>query len=84
MLSGPATGRRPGVQFLVWVLAASVLHTWLYERTGGSVLLVTLLHGALNTAASLLLPLYPAWSGGGAAPLPPATEPIPARRSSRA
>jgi NADH dehydrogenase len=58
LLSGPSTDQRPVVQFLVWVLAASVLHTWLYERTGGSVLLVTLFHGALNTASSLLLPLF--------------------------
>jgi membrane protease YdiL (CAAX protease family) len=58
MLSGPSTDQRPLVQFFVWVLAASVLHTWLYERTGGSVLLVTLFHGALNTAASLLMPLF--------------------------
>jgi membrane protease YdiL (CAAX protease family) len=58
MLSGPATDQRPLAQFFIWVLTASVLHTWMYERTGGSVLLVTLFHGALNTAASLLMPLF--------------------------
>lgn len=34
--------------FFVGVLATSVLMTWLYRRTGGSVLLTTLLHGAAN------------------------------------
>lgn len=34
--------------FLVGVLATSVLMTWLYRRTGGSVLLTTLFHGAIN------------------------------------
>lgn len=58
LLSGPSTDQRPVLQFLLWVLAASVLHTWMYERTGGSVLLVTLFHGVLNTAASLLMPLF--------------------------
>lgn len=63
MLSGPVTGQRPVAQFVIWVFAASVLFTWMYERTGGSVLLVTLFHAGLNTAASLLMPLF----GGGAA-----------------
>jgi membrane protease YdiL (CAAX protease family) len=34
--------------FLLYVLAASVLMTWLYRSTGGSVLLPWLLHGAVN------------------------------------
>jgi uncharacterized protein len=57
-LSGAVTDQRPVLQFVIWVFGASVLHTWMYERTGGSVLLVTLFHGALNTASSLLLPLF--------------------------
>jgi membrane protease YdiL (CAAX protease family) len=40
--------------FLVGVLAASVLMTWLYRSTGGSVLLTTLFHGAVNVWPSLV------------------------------
>jgi membrane protease YdiL (CAAX protease family) len=58
MLSGPVTDQRPPLLFLLWTAALSVLHTWLWLRTGRSVLLVMLFHGAINTAASVLLPLF--------------------------
>ncbi|HWM02356.1 MAG TPA: type II CAAX endopeptidase family protein [Actinophytocola sp.] len=57
-LAGPATAQRPVLQFLLWMLALSVLHTWLYERTGSSVLITTIFHGGINAASSLLLPLF--------------------------
>jgi hypothetical protein len=55
-LSGPVTGQRPVVLFLLWTAAASVPHTWLWLRTGHSVLVVTPFHGAINTASALLCP----------------------------
>lgn len=45
------TGPRPLaalVPFLVLVTLLSILYTWLYNRSGGSVLLVVLLHAAFN------------------------------------
>jgi len=45
-------------------LAMAVLFTWLYNGTGGSLLLATLLHAGLNTAY-VFLPVAPA-AGGGA------------------
>jgi uncharacterized protein len=40
--------------FFVYVLAASVLMTWLYRSTGGSVLIPWLFHGAVNAWPGLL------------------------------
>lgn len=40
--------------FFVGVLATSVLMTWLYRGTGGSVLLTTLFHGAANAWPGLV------------------------------
>lgn len=47
------------MQFVLWALGLAVVLTWLYERTGGSILLVTLFHGMVDTAASVLFPLIP-------------------------
>ena len=58
MLSGPATAQRPVLSFLLWVVMASVLHTWLWLRTEHSVLVVMLFHGAIDTSAALLLPQF--------------------------
>ena len=55
--------------FVLLVVATSVVMTWLYVNTNGSLLLATLLHWAVNhTAEFLNLPLPPAgspmeWSG---------------------
>jgi uncharacterized protein len=42
-------------------LGASVIYTWLYNSTGGNVLLPMLLHGALNAGLNLLPDLASAW-----------------------
>jgi uncharacterized protein len=55
LLSDP-TGQRPPLQFFVWVLAQSVVYTWVYNGTRGSVLLVILMHGSSNTIARFLFP----------------------------
>lgn len=51
------TGIRPPasmVPFFAMVILLSILFTWLYNRTGGSVLLVVLLHAAVNNYAVLV------------------------------
>ena len=40
----------PIAPFMVWMVALGVVFTWLYNRTGGSLLPVALLHGAINSA----------------------------------
>jgi membrane protease YdiL (CAAX protease family) len=40
--------------FLLSVLATSIVMTWVYRSTGGSVLLTTLLHGAANVWPDLV------------------------------
>jgi len=57
-LAGPATGQRPPLLFLLWVVPLSVLHTWLYLRARCSVAVVIVFHGMIDTAASLLFPLF--------------------------
>jgi uncharacterized protein len=60
--------RVPAAWFVLQILGQSVLLTWLYERTRGSVLLPALLHAAANTSVGLL-PVLPLDSGGSARPL---------------
>jgi membrane protease YdiL (CAAX protease family) len=36
--------------FILWVMAVSVLFTWVYNSTGGSLFAVVVLHGAIHTA----------------------------------
>jgi membrane protease YdiL (CAAX protease family) len=45
----------PITAFLLLTMAYSVLFTWIYLHTGGSVLLATLFHGAINLSQGLLL-----------------------------
>src|SRR5688500_14452815 len=45
----------PITAFLLFTVAYSVLFTWIYLHTGGSVLLATLFHGAINFSPGLLL-----------------------------
>ena len=51
--------------FIGWTVGLSVLFTWLFNQTGGSVIVVILFHAAVNLAA--FLPT--AVGSGGAAPL---------------
>ena len=57
LVSDP-TDQRPPLPFFVWVIALSVILAWLYNSTGGSVLIVALSHSAANTAGAFLLPAF--------------------------
>lgn len=46
-------GEKPFVLYLPMVVAISVLYTWLYNNTRGSVLLAMLLHASVNTSGAL-------------------------------
>lgn len=46
-------GEKPFVLYLPMVVALSVLYTWLYNNTRGSVLLAMLLHASVNTSGAL-------------------------------
>ncbi len=56
LLSDP-TGQRPLLQFFVLVVAQSVVFTWVYNGTRGSVLLVILMHGTFNSFGKFLAPV---------------------------
>lgn len=58
-----ASGERSFVWFGIAHMALSVLYTWLYNNTRGSLLLVTLFHASGNTAA-MFLPVSFAAAGG--------------------
>jgi uncharacterized protein len=53
MISDP-TGQRPPLQYLLSIVAYSVIYTWTYNNTKASVFLVTLMHGVTNTIAAFL------------------------------
>jgi membrane protease YdiL (CAAX protease family) len=59
LISDP--GQRPPLQFFVWILAQSVILAWLYNSTNGSLPIVIICHGAVNTAGRFMLPEF---SGG--------------------
>jgi membrane protease YdiL (CAAX protease family) len=45
-----------GASYALWLvgtLASAVIYTWVYNRTGGSILIAALLHGAINGASGL-------------------------------
>jgi membrane protease YdiL (CAAX protease family) len=48
--------------YLVDTTAKAVVFTWVFNSTGGSLLMVTLLHASLNTSA-VFLPILPAAAG---------------------
>jgi membrane protease YdiL (CAAX protease family) len=54
-LISDATRQRPPLQFLVWALALSVIFTWLYNSTNGSLPIVIICHAAIDTAGRYLL-----------------------------
>jgi membrane protease YdiL (CAAX protease family) len=50
----------PFIAFLLFTTGASVLFTWLHLRTGGSLLIATLFHGAINSFGFVNSALDPA------------------------
>jgi uncharacterized protein len=50
--------------FITWAVSISILFTWIFNNTKGSVLLVILAHGSINTAATAVFVLFPAAAGG--------------------
>jgi membrane protease YdiL (CAAX protease family) len=61
MVAGSSQAGDPVYYYALAVIALSVVFTWLYNETGGSVLLTMVLHGSVNTSGVLYL------VGGGAA-----------------
>jgi membrane protease YdiL (CAAX protease family) len=57
LISDP-TGQRPPVQFLLWALALSVIFSWLYNSTNGSLPIVIICHAAIDTAGRFMLPEF--------------------------
>jgi uncharacterized protein len=55
LISDP-TGQRPPLQFVVGILAQSVILAWLYNSTNASLPIVIIFHAAINTAARYTLP----------------------------
>ena len=62
-LAGSTQGAIPVGPYVVATVAMAVLFTWLYNHTGGSLLLVTLLHASVQ-ASNVLLPVLPTATGG--------------------
>ena len=52
----------PFAVFLLWAVLASILMTWVYNHTGGSILSAVLFHSAANATFNYL-PLLPEWTG---------------------
>jgi membrane protease YdiL (CAAX protease family) len=52
------TGQRPVVQYFMLLTAQSVLFTWLFNNTRGSVFLAILLHTMFNTAGAFFFKMY--------------------------
>jgi uncharacterized protein len=57
LISDP-TGQRLPLQFVMWILAQSVILAWLYNSTNGSLPIVIICHAAINTAGRFVLPEF--------------------------
>ncbi len=51
------------VAFVILVIAYTVIFTWIFNNTRGSILMAILLHASINTAPSMLLLLFPSFKG---------------------
>jgi membrane protease YdiL (CAAX protease family) len=58
LLVSDSTGQRPPVQFVVGLGAMSLLFTWVYLHTRGSLLIATLMHAMINTMAAFVFPSF--------------------------
>jgi membrane protease YdiL (CAAX protease family) len=60
----PAHGMMSDLPVLPWtaaVLTEAIVFTWIFRNTGGSVLLVVLFHGMVNSSMLLFNAIEPAW-----------------------
>jgi membrane protease YdiL (CAAX protease family) len=57
LLTNDSGGQRVPLPYFVAVMGMSIVFTWLYRGTKGSVLLVILMHGAVNTFFSFFAPI---------------------------
>jgi len=48
------------VLFVIWAVSITITFTWVFNNTKGSVLLVILAHGSINSAAAAVFGLFPA------------------------
>ncbi|WP_157972762.1 CPBP family intramembrane glutamic endopeptidase [Haloprofundus halophilus] len=53
------------VAFVLTAIAGSFIYTWVFNGTGGSLLIVILLHAAGNAASGLLTPIFGGLGYGG-------------------
>ena len=53
----------PFVAFVITLIAYSVIFTWVFNDTRGSILLAILLHASINTASGMLPSLFPSLVG---------------------
>jgi membrane protease YdiL (CAAX protease family) len=61
-----------GLSFSLWMaltIASAFIYTWVYNHTGGSILLAALLHGAINGGSALVTGLLPGFDDALHAPL---------------
>ena len=51
--------------FVIWAVSITIVFTWVFNNTKGSVLLAILAHGSINSAATAVFILFPAPSVTG-------------------
>ncbi len=63
-LSASRIANNPPLTFAVGVIATAVIYTWVYNRTGGSLLIAILLHAAINSVPAAVRELVPNMGAG--------------------